>query len=146
MVEALMLKTKEMCTEFLAKEHEKGKVIEDLAPILKSVSSVLTALNMRSGFKGGDGLALEIWKAHRTTGQGLDHILKIYLLPNGDIYQEQFLGHSASKRGMGFDPQKTTLEVVLSAGAEVREIVQNVLKHVSNPDNAWPPFTPDGKN
>lgn len=146
MVEAAVQKAKTLCMEFIEKSNTREMTIEDLMPVLKAASAVLAAMNLRSGLRGGDALAMEVWKGHRNPHSGIEQQVKVALMANGDLVLEQLITDARGQVGIAAPPKRVQVEVLFKIGAKGKDLVENVLRSIDDPDNFWPPFTPEGKN
>lgn len=91
MLDEMVKKAKTECQRFLASPHAtKTAMAAALTPVLSSVKMVLSATNLTTGMAKHEGVALEIYRAHREAND-VTQVVKVSLTQDGKLMKEDLI-------------------------------------------------------
>lgn len=91
MLDEMVKKAKTECQRFLASPHAtKAATATALTPVLTSVKMVLSATNLATGMAKREGVALEIYRAHREVNE-ITQVVKVSITQDGKLLKEDLI-------------------------------------------------------
>lgn len=128
-----VLKARGECAKFLSSNHQtKAAQAEAFKTVLSSVTLVLSAANLASGMPKHEGMALEVYRAHRESGE-ICQVVKISITQNGKMVKEDYIGCCPdlctvlAKQAYEVEP-----EPLLESGVDVKRMVDNIVNFLSD--------------
>jgi hypothetical protein len=125
MLDEMVLKAKTECQRFLASPHEtKTATAAALTPVISSVKMVLSATNLATGMAKREGVALEVYRAHREMND-VTQVVKVSLTQDGKLLKEDIIT-CCPKQCNVLAKQAYEVEVIplLESGIDARKMVE----------------------
>lgn len=132
-----VLKAKEECVRFLSSPHNTRKAeAEALTPVLVSMRMVLSATNLATGMGKKDGVALEIYKAHREA-MNLCQIVKVSITQNGKLVKEDTITCCPKACSViASQVYEVEAEALIVSGVDSKTLVTNMHTFLNDPTSS----------
>lgn len=120
-------KAKSECQRYLSSPHQsKASQVEGLQPVLSSVKMVLSATNLASGMKKQEGVALEVYRAHREV-RDVCQVVKISITQDGTLVKEDYITCCPKLCTIiATQSYKVEVDALVDAGVDSKTIVKNI--------------------
>jgi len=127
-------KAKNECQSYLSSPHNtKASKIEGMQKVLESVKMVLSAANLATGMKKQEGVALEIYRAHREV-RNICQVVKISISQDGTMMKEDYITCCPKLCTIiATQTYKVELDALLDAGVDSKEMVKNIDTFLGDP-------------
>jgi hypothetical protein len=136
MIDDVVTKAKAECEKFMASAPRAGKDMESaFKELLKSVDSVIAATWLTTSQFKKSQLALEIYKASRTSGP-MRQETRISVLQGGFLIKEDRITDPEGSTVFASQVYKVNIEEVVKAGISAKMLAKGIADFLSDPNRS----------